>query len=175
MPKRRIAIGGLSLPANAAWEFTESDGAIVGRRMNDPGVFRIIHANQEELPQPVTHEFCLAVLRVLLKIDEEPADRQMMESVCGPYGAATFVGQRLVTRAWYCRRLPGLIYGVYGCPTESARGEHYRFVLGQCAHMMAEVIYDRVAWGATGSEDPLTQILLDNFERMEHDEPHGLS
>jgi hypothetical protein len=171
MKNRRMAIGGLLLPEDPAWDLSESDGEIVGRRGDDPGRLRIMHVAQNTLPQPVTHDFCLTVLRILAKTEEEPTDRQMMESVCGPYGAATFLRGREVVRAWYCRRPPGLIVGMYTCPAALARGPAYQFVSGQCAHMMAEVLFDRPSWDAT---DPLTQVLMPNFERLETERPDAL-
>jgi len=172
MKQRHIAIAGLLLPEVGAWEFSELAGVITGRRNDSPGVLQILHALQDTVPQPVTHDFCLSVLRFMLKVEGEPTDRQLMESVCGPYGAATFLrgGERgEVLRAWYCRRLPGVIYGVYSCPAESAHGPAYELVCRQCARIMSEVLFDRVSWGASAGEDPLTKVLLTNFERLENE------
>src|SRR5438309_10718259 len=126
MKERHLAIGGLLLPEVAGWAFAERDGVILGRRPEGPGRLQILHVAQNTLPQPVTHDFCLSVLRLLVEVAGEPTDRQMMESVCGPYGAATFIraaergvrgrGEDEVIRGWYCRRPPGLIYGIFTCP-----------------------------------------------------------
>ena len=167
MHKRVFAIGGLLLPADSAWKFVEVDGVIVGRRRNAPGMLQILHTSQDNLPQPLTHDFCLRVLQIMLKLEAEPTDRQMRESVCGPYGAATFLKESDVCRAWYCRRPPGLIYGVYICPTAAAHGTGYSLMSADCAHIMAEVLFDRIAWGSV--EDPLTEVLINNFDRLEND------
>lgn len=178
MKKRYIAIAGLLLPEVIGWEFAERDGVIVGRG-EGPGRLQILHASQEALPQPVTHDFCLSVLRSLLGTTSDPTDRQLHESICGPYGAATFIraiegensagdrerGENEVVRAWYCRRPTGLIYGIHTCRQSSARGPAYEMVSRQCARIMADVLYDRVAWGA--ADDPLTRVLQDEFERLE--------
>ena len=189
MIQRHIAIGGLLLPQIGAWEFSELAGMITGRRDGAPGFLQILHVTQDTLPQPVTHDFCLSVLMFMIKPDGEPVDRVMMESVCGPYGAATFVrgarprngapphagaGARPgeggdVLRAWYCRRPPGLIYAVYSCPAELARGPAYEHAKVQCARIMSEVLFDRIGWGATAEDDPLTKVLHDNFDRIEHE------
>ena len=171
MKKRYLAIGGLLLPEDPAWKFMMQEGVIVGKRKDDPGIFQILHASQDTLPQPVTHEFCLQVLRVMLKGEEEPTERQMGESICGPYGAATFKREREVMRGWYCRRPPGLIYGVYACPATVAKGPGYTFITARCALIMAEVLFDRASWGF--EDDPLTKVLLENFERLEHERPEG--
>ena len=171
MKERRIAIGGLLLPEIGSWEFNESEGMIIGRRDNSPGWLEIIHASQDTLPQPVTHEFCLTVLRMMIKVDEEPTDRQMYESVCGPYGAATFIRasdkEPEVLRTWYSRRPPGLIYGIFTCPQQLAQGAAYEMASRQCARIMGDVLFDRVSWGA--DDDPLTQVLLANFVRLENE------
>jgi hypothetical protein len=98
----------------------------------------------------------------------------MMESVCGPYGAATFLragerggGEDEVIRAWYCRRPPGLIYGIYICSQSAASGPAYEIASRQCSRIMADVLFDRVAWGA--GDEPLTRVLEENFERLEYD------
>ena len=63
MHDRHLAIGGLLLPANSAWQFVEVDGVIVGRRRHAPGMLQILHTSQDNLPQPLTHDFCLRVLQ----------------------------------------------------------------------------------------------------------------
>src|SRR5687767_10715874 len=99
MKKCHIAIGGLLLPDQGGWEFSEHRGTIIGRRNDSPGLLEILHVSQDTLPQPVTHEFCLKVLRFMIKAEAEPTDRRMMESICGPYGAATFIRPRARARA----------------------------------------------------------------------------
>jgi hypothetical protein len=171
MKKRRIAIGGLLLPQDSGWEFSEKDSVITGRR-DGPGKLQILFTAQNVLPQPVTHDFCLQVMRFLVEVDAEPTDCQAMESVCGPYGAATFTrtrsGTEELVRAWYCRRPPGLIYGIYSCPLAAAHSPAYELATRQCAHIMAEVLFDRISWGASAEDDPLTKVLLENFERLEN-------
>src|SRR5215212_6508579 len=91
MKERHFAIGGLLLPEVAGWGFGEMDGVILGRPPQGPGRLQILYVGQDALPQPVTHDFCLSVLHNLVRARVDPANRQMMESVCGPYGAATFI------------------------------------------------------------------------------------
>src|SRR3954462_10965085 len=100
MRERVLAIGGLLLPAESAWTFMVVEGVIVGRRRNAPGMLQILHTSQANLPQPLTHDFCLRVLQIMLKRDAAPTGRRMQEAVCGPYGAATFVNETNVCRGW---------------------------------------------------------------------------
>jgi hypothetical protein len=177
MKEPRLAIGGLLLPEVPEWTFSERDGEVIGRPPPEgPGLLQILYVPQEELPQPVTHEFCMSVIRLVLKTASPPTDREMKESVCGPYGAATFVrriprgrrrGEDELIRAWYCRRLPGLIYGVYTCRESLAHGPVYERTRAACARIMSGVLFDRVGWG--DADDPLTQVLLNNFYRVEND------
>ena len=91
MKEPRLAIGGLLLPEVAGWAFSERDDAIIGRPARGPGALRILHVPQETMAQPVTHEFCMSVIGMVLMTACPPTDREMKESVTGPYGAATFV------------------------------------------------------------------------------------
>jgi len=175
MKQSHLAIGGLLLPEARGWKFSERDGEIVGRPAVGPGVFRLLHVPQEIMPQPVTHEYCMAVMRMVLRVGQ-PTDHHMKESVCGPYGSATFVrpiqrgpgrGKDEVIRAWYCRRLPGMIYGLYICPKAVAHGPAYEQTRAACARMMSGVFFDRVGWGH--ADDPLTQVLLNSFDRVENE------
>jgi hypothetical protein len=176
MKEPRLAIGGLLLPEVAGWVFSERDDAIVGRPARGPGVLRILHVPQETMSQPVTHEFCMSVMRMVLMTAGQPTDRQMKESVTGPYGAATFVrpirrgrwrGEDELIRAWYCRRLPGMIYGIYACRRSLAHGDAYEQASAACAVIMSKVLFDRVGWGA--ADDPLAQVQLNMFNRVEHE------
>jgi len=179
MKERRLAIGGLLLPEVRGWVFSERDGAIVGRPPRGPGLLRVLYVPQETMQQPVTHEFCVTVMRMVLNAGH-PTDHEMKESVCGPYGSATFVrairrgrwrGEDELIRAWYCRRPPGMIYGLYTCRKSMAHGIAYEQASAACARIMSGVLFDRVGWG--DSDDPLTQVLLNNFERVEDEsEPH---
>jgi hypothetical protein len=175
MKQSHLAIGGLLLPEVRGWTFSERDGAIVGRPTRGQGVLRILHVPQEIMPQPVTHEYCMSVMRMALNAGQ-PTDHRMMESVCGPYGSATFVrpirrgrwrGEDDVIRAWYCRRLPGMIYGLYTCRKSVAHGPAHQQAIAACAHIMSGVLFDRVGWGH--ADDPLAQVLLNHFNRVENE------
>lgn len=184
MKEPRLAIGGLLLPEVFGWTFFERDGAVVGRPTEGAaGALQILYVPQETMPQPVTHEFCMSVMRMALMGAGEPTDWRMKESVCGPFGEATFVrrGRRgsgegedddELIRAWYCRRPPGVIYGVYICRESLAHGPAYERAVKGCARIMSGVLFDRVGWGAD-ADDPLTQVLLENFERVEEDGDDG--
>src|SRR4051812_4645530 len=169
MKEPLLAIGGLLLPRFSAWRFSERDDTIVGRPpTGTPGSLQILYVPQETMPQPVTHEFCMTVMRLVLNVASPATHREMKESVCGPYGAATFVrptrrgpGEDELIRAWYCDRPPGMIYGLYVCPKSLAHGPAYEQASAACARIMSGVLFDRVAWGA--ADDALTQVLLDNF------------
>jgi hypothetical protein len=177
MKEPRLAIGGLLLPEAAGWAFSERDGEVVGRPPRGaPGLLQVLHVPQETMPQPVTHAFCMSVMRMVLMTAGQPSDREMKESVCGPYGAATFVrtirsgrwrGEDELIRAWYCRRPPGMIYGIYTCRKSVARGPAYERTRAACARIMAGVLFDRVDWG--DADDPLTQVLLKDFDRVENE------
>jgi len=182
MKEMRLAIGGLLLPETPGWKFSlrEHDPAIFGRPSGGPGLLQILHVPQETISQPVTHEFCILVASMVLKTDAHPSGRVMMESVCGPYGAATFVrtiqsgrwrGEQEVVRMWYCRRPPGLIYGLYFCRKSIAHGRAYERAMATCARIMANVLFDRPAWA--DENDPLTQVLSKNFERVENQNEPG--
>lgn len=182
MKEPLLAIGGLLLPEVYGWRFSQRDGEIVGRPpAGGPGVLQILYVPQEDVPQPVTHAYCMSVMRMVLGAADRGTDCQMKESVCGPYGTATFVRpirrgrwrgrEDEVIRAWYCRRLPGLIYGLYICRRSLARGAAYERTVAACARIMSGVLFDRVGWG--DAEDPLTQVLLKNFERVENDDDEG--
>jgi hypothetical protein len=63
-----------------------------------------------------------------------------------------------------------VIYGMYVCRNALAHGPAYEQARAACARMMAGVLFDRVGWGH--ADDPLTQVLLNNFYRIENeDEP----
>ena len=180
MKEPRLAIGGLLLPEVAGWTFSEVDDAIVARPARGPGVLRILHVPQETMAQPVTHEFCMSVIGMVLMTAGQPSDREMKESVTGPYGAATFVrpirrgrwrGEEELIRAWYCRRLPGMIYGLYACRRSLAHGVAYEQASAACADIMSKVLFDRVGWGA--ADDPLAQVQLNMFNRVEHEGEAG--
>lgn len=162
----RIAVGGLMLEQNEKWTFDVQFGVIVGRRDNDGvGVLCIRHVERNTLPGRLTHECCLETARQMLSVPDDPmADRDARETPCGPYGAATFVGEEDVRRVWYCNRPPGMIVGVYTCPAEFARGALCNFIRRECAHMMASAIFDRPSWGG---DDPLTRVLIDGLEGAE--------
>jgi hypothetical protein len=119
-------------------------------------------------------------MRMVLMTAGEPTDREMKESVCGPYGAATFVrairrgrwrGEDELIRAWYCRRLPGIIYGIYTCRKSIAHGPEYEMTRAACARIMSEALFDRVGWG--DADDPLAQAQLNMFDREEHEGDPG--
>jgi hypothetical protein len=188
MKEPRIAIGGLLLPEVLGWTFSERESEIVGkppvrhlaaggqREKQGTGVLQIFHVPQHVMPQPVTHEYCMSVMQMVLRSAGEPTNREMKESVCGPFGAATFAragggggrgGEAEVIRGWYCRRPPGMIYGLYSCRKSLAHGAAYHQTVAECAYIMSHVLFDRVDWGAAGADDPLTQVLLDNFARIE--------
>jgi hypothetical protein len=180
MKEPRVAIGGLLLPEVPGWEFSERDGAIVGRPPRGPGVLQILYVPQETMPQPVTHEYCMSVMSMVLMTAGQPTDCERKESVCGPYGAATFVrpirrgrwrGEDELIRAWYCRRLPGMIYGLYTCRKSLAHGPAYEQVRAASAHIMSKVLFDRVGWGTP--EDPLAQMQLNIFDRVENEGEPG--
>jgi hypothetical protein len=177
MKEPRLAIGGLLLPEVQGWVFSERGEMIVGQPPAGPGVLQILYVPQETIPQPVTHDYCMSVMRMVLMTTSRPSDREMKESVCGPYGAATFVrkirsgrwrGENELIRAWYCRRPPGVIYGLYICRKSLAHGPSYEYTRAACARIMSDVLFDRVAWG--DAEDPLTQVLLHDFERVENED-----
>ena len=180
MKQPRLAIGGLLLPEVPQWTFSQRDDEIIGRPSGGPGVLQILHVPQETMPQPVTHEYCMSVMRMVLLTAGPPTDREMKESVCGPYGTATFVrpirsgrwrGEDELIRAWYCRRPPGMIYGLYICRKSLTHGPAYRQASAACARIMSGVLFDRVGWG--DADDPLTQVLLTHFDRLENEgEPH---
>src|SRR5215203_3043944 len=81
MKEPRLAIGGLLLPEVPGWRFAERDDEVVGRPPGGLGTMRILHVPQEVMSQPVTHDFCMWVIRAVFKIAANPAtDREMKES-----------------------------------------------------------------------------------------------
>jgi hypothetical protein len=94
----------------------------------------IRHVASNTLSGRLTHEYCLETARRMLNVPDGPVvDRDAMETPCGPYGAATFVAAKDVSRVWYCNRPPGMIVGVYTCPAEFARDARLAFIRGECA------------------------------------------
>ena len=167
----RIAVGGLMLEPVEKWTFDFHGGIIIGRRYGDDvGLLCIRHVASNLLPGPLTHEYCLEVARQMLNVPDDPvAYLDALETPCGPYGAATFVGAADARRVWYCNRPPGMIVGVYSCPAQFARDALYRIIRGECRRIMAGAIFDRPSWG---SDDPLTRILIDGLEGAEREPGH---
>lgn len=174
MKEPRVAIGGLLLPDVPGWDFTARDGIVHGTPAEGPGHLQILQMQQNNLPQPVTHEFCLLVLRLLLKTGSDPTDRVLKESVCGPYGTATFVraakrgewdGEDEVIRTWYCRRPSGILFGVFNCKRSAMHEPACERESKQCDWIMEEALFDRVGWGLV--DDPLTQVIKDHFDRRD--------
>ena len=156
----RIAVGGLMLEQLEKWNFEFQGGIIICRRYDDNvGLLCIRHVASNLMPGPLTHDYCLELARLMLNVPADPvAYFDALETPCGPYGAATFVGAAGVRRVWYCNRPPGMIVGVYSCPTQFAGDALYAIICGQCRRIMAGAIFDRPSWGG---DDPLTRILLD--------------
>ncbi len=166
MKEPLTAIGGLLLPGDENWQFTVQDGVITARRRNSPGVLRIRSIEQNTLPQPLDHEACLVATRWLLNLpDVEPTDRQMLQSICGPYGSFRLPAGPDLLRVWYLRRPAGLIVGVYSCPAAVANQQAAAFMAGQAAYIMTRAMFDRPSWGA---DEPLTQMIQESFERLEN-------
>ena len=60
-----------------------------------------------------------------------------------------------------------MIYGLYICRKSLAHGVAYERASAACARIMSGVLFDRVGWG--DADDPLTQVLLNNFDRVENE------
>ena len=162
MKVARIAVGGLMLEQKDRWAFSVEQGIIVGRRQDDDvGLLCLRHCERNTLPEPLTHERCLTAARLMLNVADGPvSDLKAQQSLCGPYGAATFITADDVSRIWYCNRPPGLIVGVYRCPTEFAGDALHALIQRQCAELVAKAIFDRPSWGG---DDPLTRVLIDGL------------
>ena len=163
----RIAVGGLMLvELHTAWTYSAPLGVIVGRREgDDAGVLCIRHRPRNALSGPLTPEYCLETARRMLSVPNDPIEYvESREGVCGPNGAATFVGPTAVRRVWYCNRPPGLIAGVYTCHAEFARDALRALVCRECAYTVETAIFDRPSWGG---DDPLTRILMDGEEGVD--------
>src|SRR5678810_1163989 len=107
---RRTAVGGLMLESFAGWNYDVQQNIIMAQRDKYPGSACITHIIQNQLDQPLTHERCLNLVAGMGHVSaSEGTDVQMHDSICGPYGAATFEKGPDVLRAWYCNRPPGLI------------------------------------------------------------------
>jgi hypothetical protein len=166
----RIAVGGLMLEQVEKWSFDFHGGIIIGRRDGDDvGLLCIRHIARNLLPGPLTHEHCLEAARQMLNVPDDPvANLDALETVCGPYGAATFVGATDARRVWYCNRPPGMIVGVYSCPAQFAGDAVCSMIRGECRRIMASAVFDRPSWGG---DDPLTRVLIDGLEGAERDRP----
>jgi hypothetical protein len=117
------------------------------------------------LPMPITHEHCLKLAEERVGTAEGGVfDRRMMQSVSGPYGAASFRRGKDLICVWYCNRPAGLIFGAYACPAALAKTPEYNFTRVQCARMIATAVFDRPAWGG---DDELTKCLIDDLARDE--------
>ena len=164
----RIAVGGLMLEQVEKWNFDFFGGIIVGRRDGDGvGLLCLRHIARNLLPGPLTHEYCLEVARQTLNVPDDPvANFDAMETPCGPYGAATFVGAAEARRVWYSNRPPGMIVGLYSCPAQIAGDAVSAMIRGECRRIMAGAIFDRPSWGG---DDPLTRILIDGLEGAERE------
>jgi hypothetical protein len=167
----RTPIGGLLLEAGDGWAFSVRDGTIAGKHGIDPGVLRVATLTSNLLPQPSTHEHCLQLAAEWVGVSHvNAADRQLMESVTGPYGSARYRRGKDDVSVWYCTRPPGLILGAYACPVEFGRTAAARFLRAQCARMIGSAIFDRGAWGG---EDELTKFVMSEYtdEFPEHPKP----
>ena len=162
MSKVRTSIGGLLLEAMDGWHFWMQDGVIGGSRNNDPGFLRIVNILSSDIPQPPTHEQCLELAAKAADTVGLPfTARNLMHSVTGPFGAATFERGKDVVRVWYCNRPSGVIIGIYSVPAELSITDSYRFITNQCARIIYSAFYDRPSWGAS---DRTTQMLVENPE-----------
>src|SRR4051812_23330573 len=172
----RTPIGGLLLEEAEEWKFVVHDGVIAGTYQSEPGILRIATIPSTVLPQPVTHDACLARSAELAKLtNPRPADWTRFDGITGPYGSVNFDRAPDRIYVWYCCRSPGLIVGAYSCSTEVSRTWANHGVRMQCDRMITTAIFDRRTWGG---DDELTRMLIallgaDEAQDGSQDEPQN--
>ena len=155
----RTSVGGLLLEEVEGWTFAVHDGVIAGKCGTDPGLLRIATFASNKLPNPITHEACLARAAELVGVaNPRPSEWRTSLSVTGPYGSVSFERGPDRIYAWYCSRSPGLIVGAYSCPADSADTFPSRGIRIQCNCMITTAVFDRRVWGA---DEPVTRVLTD--------------
>jgi hypothetical protein len=173
MSTPRTAVGGLMFETSEAWSLSLQLGVIVGRRMfDDVGLLCVRHCPRNLLSGPLTHSYCMTMARLMLSVPGpedgpargDPAHGSVVEDVefhqapDGPHGAETLVDAHDRRRVFYCNRPPGLIVGLYSCPSEFARDAMRTLARRESQHLVWTAIFDRPAWGGA---DPLTRVLMD--------------
>ena len=162
--RQRTPIGGLMLEAVEGWRFSVRDGTIAGRRGEQPGVLRVTSHGPNELERPIRHESCLKLAAKFAKVPDSLLRQQQAVASVSPFGWGSARWGKDYVCAWYCCRPSGLIIGVYAFPIALFHEQEQQFALNECAHMIANAIFDRTLWGA---DDELTRFLIAQQEAQQ--------
>lgn len=143
---RHMPIAGLRLLVPPTWRLHPLDrGRILARRDPLGGIISIASVGRDKLPPDPSYEECMAAARQTF----DPAgvigafDTVMLDTPTGPLGGASFHKGRDFLRAWYCLRVPGLIFGVYSCAWELREKPEWRLGAAECEGIIATAVFDR--------------------------------
>jgi hypothetical protein len=131
-------------------------------------VLRMSSVAANQLERPIGHESCLQIAARFACVPAQMLRRQKtIASATGPFGKGSGRWGKDYLSVWYCCRQAGLIIGVYAFPVTLFYEPEQQEAMGECAHMVAQALFDRTAWAAWGANDELTKFLVAQQEAQQ--------